>query len=795
MPLNLGAWDPNSPLNPNNPANATPETITEQQALASQLLKGSMGGLPVGRSGSFEAVSPLGGISNMAQALIGSNMLGRTGQLQRGLQAEGAELQRQVPIPNAPGVSSGKSAETANFIRDAAVQHGYNDPNIPVHVASTEGLNSYVGDEGSSFGPFQLHYGGMVAGPNSVSGLGDQFTKETGLHAADPRTVPQQVHWVLDHVKNSGEGWAPFHGWKGDQYAGIPTAGAQAAPQGGVGATRLAFAGEPGQAPLNPPGSPQGMATALAGDVVAKGGPAVAPAAPSQPGVGLPGQYGLQPGQIVPPSLVPQRQQISDDLYKKILSLPKGVLPQNYIDWVINSRQGQYQPQGLSLGAYGNIMVGPQGRGPQFWSPTMQQYEEETGPLKEKGQQYLAPPGVGPAQQPSVTRVRPTVQSGPPPATGQPASATPATGEGPWGKLYQPATGQYISVPGPAAGSAASPLDNVSPVLTPEDASLPGAPGKGSQNEAPSNIKLAARETGTMTDAPTMLGVKPPAATPVAIPEAPPAVGPKVAEYQGKTLDQMTREEKLEFLKDYDVRKAGETQGTEAAWKGADKFKEDIQSRGQAAAQTMAPKLKIMNQIVNSPDYVSGPFSPLILLKNRLIAALGGDPKSAAMQEMANKEINDINLDVLKQKTQGFGQVRVFEGDMVKSAFANQENSIAANKALVTLATRVNERNIEAADMVNKYVMAHGGVADPSLPVRLFNYFNEKNPDGSMKRPLMSPQEEQKFLNDITTEVEMQKKDKAGGAPVGGPPAAPAGPSPAQQILERKKQQQQQIPL
>lgn len=116
-----------------------------------------------------------------------------------------------------PGATPGTD-EVSSYIVQAARARGI-DPNIALQVAKSEGLNKYVGDGGSSFGPFQLHYGGVAKGGNSVAGMGDDFTKATGLDARDPRTVNQQIDFALDRVKTGG--WSPFHGWKGDPMAGI----------------------------------------------------------------------------------------------------------------------------------------------------------------------------------------------------------------------------------------------------------------------------------------------------------------------------------------------------------------------------------------------------------------------------------------------------------------------------------------------------------------------------------------------------------------------------------------------
>jgi hypothetical protein len=67
----------------------------------------------------------------------------------------------------------------------------------------SSGGKSYIGDGGSSFGPFQLHYGG-VNKDMPHPGLGDEFTKQTGLDARDPKTVPDQIKFVADYTAKHG---------------------------------------------------------------------------------------------------------------------------------------------------------------------------------------------------------------------------------------------------------------------------------------------------------------------------------------------------------------------------------------------------------------------------------------------------------------------------------------------------------------------------------------------------------------------------------------------------------------
>jgi len=104
---------------------------------------------------------------------------------------------------------SANDAETEAYIRQAATQRGI-DPNTAVRVWGGEGRSQYAGDQGSSFGPYQLHYGNVAGGGNAVGGLGDAFTKQTGLDARDPATWQAQVNFALDNVKSGG--WTPWHG-------------------------------------------------------------------------------------------------------------------------------------------------------------------------------------------------------------------------------------------------------------------------------------------------------------------------------------------------------------------------------------------------------------------------------------------------------------------------------------------------------------------------------------------------------------------------------------------------------
>ena len=115
--------------------------------------------------------------------------------------------------------------EIEQKIRAAAILRGI-DPQIAVNAAKGEGLYSYKsavpGEE--SYGPFQFHYGGRgQRGALAKPGMGDDFTRDTGLHAEDPATVDAQIAYFLDHIAKT-HSWAPLSSWKGPANAGLTNA-------------------------------------------------------------------------------------------------------------------------------------------------------------------------------------------------------------------------------------------------------------------------------------------------------------------------------------------------------------------------------------------------------------------------------------------------------------------------------------------------------------------------------------------------------------------------------------------
>jgi hypothetical protein len=121
-----------------------------------------------------------------------------------------------APAASAPSMANdaGDSATSPSrsdvlaYAADSAARHGI-DPSIGYNFVANEMGSSVAtpGDDNSSFGPMQLHYGGMSK-QFPHQGMGDQFTAETGLDARDPSTWRQQIDFGM--AQAAAHGWSPW---------------------------------------------------------------------------------------------------------------------------------------------------------------------------------------------------------------------------------------------------------------------------------------------------------------------------------------------------------------------------------------------------------------------------------------------------------------------------------------------------------------------------------------------------------------------------------------------------------
>lgn len=165
----------------------------------------------------------------------------------------------QDTSPYAPG----SPRDVQAYIAQQAPQYGV-DPNIALKVFNGEAAQVFDankpdrgGDGGSSFGPTQLHYGGMNPSMNHP-GLGDEFTRQTGLDARDPSTWKQQVDFSLNYAGQHGWG-----SWMSAANNGVGNfQGINGYPQSAPGAYQNALANGPKPLGLN---SAQGQMASVAG--------------------------------------------------------------------------------------------------------------------------------------------------------------------------------------------------------------------------------------------------------------------------------------------------------------------------------------------------------------------------------------------------------------------------------------------------------------------------------------------------------------------------------------------------
>lgn len=115
--------------------------------------------------------------------------------------ARAAILRWASAYTSAPAGSSTRSARVTR-LRQIASAAGL-DPDKFVQLSMGEGFNSYIGDQGSSFGDFQLHMGGMSSAMPG-RGLGDEFMAQTGLDPRNSSTTDQQDQWVARYIALHG---------------------------------------------------------------------------------------------------------------------------------------------------------------------------------------------------------------------------------------------------------------------------------------------------------------------------------------------------------------------------------------------------------------------------------------------------------------------------------------------------------------------------------------------------------------------------------------------------------------
>lgn len=283
-----------------------------------------------------------------------------------------------------------------------------------------------------------------------------------------------------------------------------------------------------------------------------------------------------------------------------------------------------------------------------------------------------------------------------------------------------PAPGQPPASPGSAAPPAAAFSDR-----------FPTAQGRGSPPTGPDpeiQKKIAVY---------TALAASP-------VPQVAAAAKARLADLQ-KSIDPPDDVKKYEFARRQGyqgtyqefaaAQKADETYAAESTKSNIKKY-EGINTAGERSRQEV-PQLQLARKLTEDPNFYSGTGEKYNLVYKRLLSAFGADPNVAAPQEAFRKIVSNSILDSIKSLA-GTGQIRVAEINIMREAAASTENTPAANKVLIEIATRLNQRAIDVSDMAQGY---HGGRLDAGFDRQVSAY--------DRAHPLFKPEEISNFRNII----------------------------------------------
>jgi hypothetical protein len=120
---------------------------------------------------------------------------------------------------------------------------------------------------------------------------------------------------------------------------------------------------------------------------------------------------------------------------------------------------------------------------------------------------------------------------------------------------------------------------------------------------------------------------------------------------------------------------------------------------GTAARQTL-PQLALAKNIVQTdPNFYSGIGDNYNLALKKIWVAAGGDPNTAASQELVGKVLSGQIVSGLRTAFGGLGQVRVAELNALQNSLASKSNTPQALAALITMSEKTQQRAADIADI------------------------------------------------------------------------------------------------
>jgi hypothetical protein len=116
----------------------------------------------------------------------------------------GGEVGPPSATPTSGAIPGVGAKDVDDYTRQAASKWGI-DPNVASKFLGQEssyGQAKRPGDNGTSFGPFQLHFA-----PDGRA-MGDDFRRDTGLDPRDPSTWKAQIDYAMKRAAMGG--WGPW---------------------------------------------------------------------------------------------------------------------------------------------------------------------------------------------------------------------------------------------------------------------------------------------------------------------------------------------------------------------------------------------------------------------------------------------------------------------------------------------------------------------------------------------------------------------------------------------------------
>ena len=167
-----------------------------------------------------------------------------------------------------------------------------------------------------------------------------------------------------------------------------------------------------------------------------------------------------------------------------------------------------------------------------------------------------------------------------------------------------------------------------------------------------------------------------------------------------------------ESMVDYQSRSAGGAELAKQDSVAYSKKYEGIQKASQEASVEQ-PKIQLMKQFANDPNFYSGPLEPTNRGFKQFAATIGADPNKALPQEGFNKVASDMLTSQIRALgASGAGPVRIAEVKNMQKSIANLGITPVTNRLLVEITDRTYNDVQHIANLTRKYA------GDPNQPPR-----------------------------------------------------------------------------